>query len=588
MEFIGNKSKPMPSRQTSAAGGVAAAAAPLRSVEQFRQHLLNQLSDAAKTRVQLQGSIDGGSASPLRVLWEKSDLPAGKLADEVARFWNLRRFNLQDLMNATSAVEHFSARFLRESSVFPFRAEQGRFGLAVSDPTDAAAIRAVEIVCGGAVEVAVASFDDISTVLERQLDERSASAVDVDEPKHRSRDDDIDSLRDLASGAPVVRAVNDLLERAMELRASDIHIEPFRTGLVVRMRVDGMLRAVPAPANAPPQAVISRIKILASLNIAERRLPQDGAARARVGRSEIDIRIATMPTQHGESAVIRLLPRDRGLLELSKVGLGSRDESSLRRLLALPHGLIVITGPTGSGKTTTLATMLGILNEPTRKILTIEDPVEYEIPGVNQSQVKPAIGLTFATAMRAFVRQDPDVIMVGEIRDAETANIAVHAALTGHLVLTTLHTETAAAAVPRLLDLGVEGFLLQSTLRAVIAQRLVRVLCDGCKRRHALTVGDLAADPRYRVLGFAAGETVYQADGCERCSGTGYRGRAGVFELLEMTDDVRAFVGANADSLAIDRAAIRAGMTTMIDDAVAKCRAGITTVSEVFRVTSVR
>jgi general secretion pathway protein E len=275
-------------------------------------------------------------------------------------------------------------------------------------------------------------------------------------------------------------------------------------------------------------------------------------------------------------------------LELSKVGLGSQDEASLRRLLALPHGLIVITGPTGSGKTTTLATMLGILNEPTRKILTIEDPVEYEIPGVNQSQVKPAIGLTFATAMRAFVRQDPDVIMVGEIRDAETANIAVHAALTGHLVLTTLHTETAAAAAPRLLDLGVEGFLLQSTLRAAIAQRLVRVLCDGCKRMHALSGGDLAADPRYRVLGFEAGETVYHAEGCERCSGTGYRGRAGVFELLEMTDEVRPFVGANADSLAIDRAAIRAGMTTMIDDAVKKCRAGITTVSEVFRVTTVR
>ena len=577
----------MPSRQTSAAGG-GGTAAPLRSVEQFRQHLLDQLSDAAKSRVQLQGSIDGASASPLRMLCEKADLPAGKFADEVARFWNLPRLNLQDLMNASSAVELFSARFLREASVFPFRGEQGRFGLAVSDPTDVAAIRAAEIVCGSSVQVAVASFDDISTILERQIDERSANAVDVDEPKQRSRDDDIDSLRDLASGAPVVRAVNDLLERAIELRASDIHIEPFRTGLVVRMRVDGMLRAVPAPANAPPQAVISRIKILASLNIAERRLPQDGAARARIGRSEIDIRISTMPTQHGESAVIRLLPRDRGLLELSKVGLGGRDESSLRRLLALPHGLIVITGPTGSGKTTTLATMLGILNEPTRKILTIEDPVEYEIPGINQSQVKPAIGLTFATAMRAFVRQDPDVIMVGEIRDAETANIAVHAALTGHLVLTTLHTEIAAAAVPRLLDLGVEGFLLQSTLRAVIAQRLVRVLCDGCKRRHVLTGGDLAADPRYRVLGFAAGEAVYQADGCERCSGTGYRGRAGVFELLEMTDEVRPSVGANADSLAIDRAAVRAGMTTMIDDAVAKCRAGITTVSEVLRVTSVR
>jgi general secretion pathway protein E len=588
MEFTGDKSKSMPRFQAAAADGAALAATPPRSVEQFRQHLLKQVSDAARTRMQVQGSVDGGAASALRTLWEKSDLPAGKLADEVARFWKLPRLNLQDLMNATGAVEHFSARFLRESSVFPFRAGQGGFGLAVSDPTDAAAIRAVEIVCGGAVEVAVASFDDITTVLERQLDERSASALDVDEPKHRSSDDDIESLRDLASGAPVVRAVNDLLERAMELRASDIHIEPFRTGLVVRMRVDGMLRTVPAPANAPPQAVISRIKILASLNIAERRLPQDGAARARIGRSEIDIRIATMPTQHGESAVIRLLPRDRGLLELSKIGLGSRDESSLRRLLALPHGLIVITGPTGSGKTTTLATMLGILNEPTRKILTIEDPVEYEIAGVNQSQVKPAIGLTFATAMRAFVRQDPDVIMVGEIRDAETANIAIHAALTGHLVLTTLHTETAAAAVPRLLDLGVEGFLLRSTLRAVIAQRLVRVLCDGCKRMHALTGGDLAADPRYRVLGFAAGETVYQPEGCERCSGTGYRGRAGVFELLEMTDEVRPFVGANADSLAIDKAAICAGMTTMIDDAVAKCRTGLTAVSEVLRVTSVR
>jgi general secretion pathway protein E len=587
MEFIANRSRSTSSRQAPAVADAAVASAPSRSIEQFRQHLLKQVSDAARARIQVQEPNHGGAASPLRLLWEKSDLPAGKLADEVARFWNLRRLNLQDLLSAASAVEQFSARFLREASIFPFRTEQGRFALAVSDPTDAAAIRAVEIVCGSAVEVAVASFDDISTVLERKLDERSASPVDIDEPKQRTGDDDIDSLRDLASGAPVVRAVNDLLERAMESRASDIHIEPFRSGLVVRMRIDGMLRAVPAPADAPPQAVISRIKILASLNIAERRLPQDGAARARVGRSEIDIRISTMPTQYGESAVIRLLPRDRGLLELSKVGLGSRDEASLRRLLALPHGLIVVTGPTGSGKTTTLATMLGILNEPTRKILTIEDPVEYEIPGVNQSQVKPAIGLTFATAMRAFVRQDPDVIMVGEIRDAETASIAIHAALTGHLVLTTLHTETAAAAVPRLLDLGVEAFLLRSTLRAVIAQRLVRVLC-GCKKTHALTGNDLATDPRFHVLGFAAGETVYQPGGCERCGGTGYRGRAGVFELLEMTDEVRPFVGAGADSLAIDGAAINAGMTTMVDDAVVKCRAGITTVSEVLRVTSVR
>ncbi len=251
-----------------------------------------------------------------------------------------------------------------------------------------------------------------------------------------------------------------------------------------------------------------------------------------------------MPTQHGEAAVIRLLPRDRGLLEMAKLGFSSADEKTLNRLLALPHGLIVVTGPTGSGKTTTLATLLSVLNEPSRKILTIEDPVEYEIQGVNQSQVKPSIGLTFATAMRSFLRQDPDVIMVGEVRDAETAGIAIHAALTGHLVLTTLHTETAAAAVPRLLDLGVEGFLLKSTLRAVIAQRLVRILCDRCKKKRVLSAADLIEDPRYSAIGIAAGDAVWEPVGCERCGGAGYRGRVGVFEVLELNEEVRELVGA--------------------------------------------
>jgi general secretion pathway protein E len=578
-------SMPMPSRGRMPAADGAVAATPKRSLEQFRLHLLGRTPDA--TSAKLRG-VGAALENGLRELWEKSDLAAGKFADEVAAFWKLPRLSLQDLMNVAGAVELFSQRFLRESSVFPFRGADDRFGLAVSDPSDGAAIRAAEIVCGRSVVIGVASFDDIATVLELRLDEQAPGALDVDEPERRSGDDDIDSLRDLASGAPVVRAVNDLLERATELRASDIHIEPFRTGLVVRMRVDGILRAVPFPGDAPPQAVVSRIKILAGLNIAERRLPQDGAARARVGRAEIDIRIATMPTQHGESVVIRLLPRDRGLLDLGKIGLLGRDEATLRRLLELPHGLILITGPTGSGKTTTLATMLSILNEPTRKILTIEDPVEYEIPGINQSQVKPAIGLTFATAMRAFVRQDPDVIMVGEIRDSETANIAIHAALTGHLVLSTLHTETAAAAVPRLLDLGVEAFLLRSTLRAVIAQRLVRVLCDGCKSAHELSGPEIVADPRYRVLGLAAGETVYRPVGCERCGSTGYRGRAGIFELLELTDEVRPFVSAQTDASRIDEAAIRAGMTTMLDDALEKCRSGMTAAPEVLRVTSAR
>jgi general secretion pathway protein E len=317
-------------------------------------------------------------------------------------------------------------------------------------------------------------------------------------------------------------------------------------------------------------------------------LPQDGAARLRIARSDIDIRVATMPTQYGETAVIRLLPKDRGLLELGKVGLSTTEEAKLNRLLTLPHGMIVITGPTGSGKTTSLATMLTILNVTSRKILTIEDPVEYEIHGVNQSQVKPAIGLTFANALRAFVRQDPDVIMVGEIRDAETANVAIHAALTGHLVLTTLHTETAAAAMPRLLDLGVESFLLRSTLRAVIAQRLVRVLCDRCKNERVLTAGHLAADPRYALLGLRLGEKVFEPGGCERCNGTGYRGRTGVFEVLETTEAVRKLIGPKTDSGTIEEAAVREGMATLVDNAITKCRAGVTSAAEVLRVTTVR
>lgn len=558
-----------------------------RSADSFRQHLLEKYSLPPRAHVRVERSANPALTRPLREFWEATDLSAAEFADELSDYFALPRMSLPQLLTTTPRLEGFSRRFLRESTIFPFGAPDGGFRLAVADPSDTAAVRAVEIVFGTPVDVVVASYEDITTVLDQRADADGANA-DQSTDRAVQSDDDIESLRDLASGAPVVRALNDLLERAVDLRASDIHVEPFRAGLVVRMRVDGLLRALPSPHGIPPQALISRIKILASLNIAERRLPQDGAARVRVGRNELDVRVATMPTQHGESAVIRLLPRDRGLLEMSKLGLRTRDESVMTRLLAMPHGMIVVTGPTGSGKTTTLATMLSILNEPTRKILTIEDPVEYEIPGINQSQVKPSIGLTFASAMRSFVRQDPDVIMVGEVRDAETAHIAIHAALTGHLVLTTLHTETAAAAVPRLIDLGIEGFLLKSTLRAVVAQRLVRMLCDRCKVPHALTEADLAKDPRFAVIGFKYGEVVHEARGCERCGGTGYRGRNGVFEILEMSDEVRTLIGPQTDSHSIDAAAMRGGMTTMLEDAVAKCRSGLTTVPEVFRVTTVR
>jgi general secretion pathway protein E len=524
-----------------------------------------------------------------RKLWETSELSANDFADKVAEFFKLPRVSLPDLLAAPALAKQFSPRFLREMSVFPYRSADGAAMLAVADPSDSAAVRAAAIVLGAEVNVSVASFEDIETILDQRLveEEEEVSSLSAGETAG-ARDDDIESLRDLASGAPVVRAVNDMLEKAVELRASDIHIEPFRTGLVVRMRVDGLLRNVPVPANALPQAIISRVKILAGLNIAERRLPQDGAARAQVARSELDLRVAIMPTQYGESAVIRLLPKETGLLAIEKLGFLPADEAKLRDLLTLPHGMIVVTGPTGSGKTTTLATVLSVLNEPTRKILTIEDPVEYELQGINQSQAKPAIGLTFATALRAFVRQDPDVIMVGEIRDSETAQIAIHAALTGHLVLTTLHTETAAAAVPRLLDLGVEGFLLKSTLRAVIAQRLVRQLCDRCKTQRKLLATDFAADPRYSAVGLKVGETIFEPGKCERCGGTGYRGRVGVFEVLQVTEDVRHLINVETDSVTIDKAAMQAGMTTMVEDGVAKCRAGVTSPAEILRVTTIR
>ncbi len=560
-------------------------AAPARGWLEFASHLTRKGAIKGDLISNANGVPD--KAKKLRELWELTELAASDFADEAARFYGLPRVDLPQLMAARSLTTAFSRRFLREKEIFPCQLEQGGGNaLIVADPSDLSAVRASELVLGAPISLKVASFEDIETVLAERLDDDGPAAPETGAAANTQSESDIENLRDLASGAPVVRAVNDLLERAVELRATDIHIEPFRGKLVVRMRVDGLLREVPTPAGILPQALVSRIKILAGLNIAERRLPQDGAAHLRFARLSTDVRVATMPTQYGESAVIRLLPKDRGALDIAKLGFSPADEAKLLRLLKLPHGMIVVTGPTGSGKTTTLATMLTVLNDSTRKILTVEDPVEYEIAGVNQSQVKPAIGLTFATALRAFVRQDPDVIMVGEVRDAETANTAIHAALTGHLVLTTLHTETAAAAVPRLLDLGVESFLLQSTIRAVIAQRLVRLLCERCKTARRITAADVETDPRYAMLGIAAGDDVHEPRGCERCGTTGYRGRTGIFEVLETNKEVRTLIGTQADADTIARSAAAAGMTTMFDHAVAKCRAGLTSAAEVLRVTT--
>jgi general secretion pathway protein E len=332
------------------------------------------------------------------------------------------------------------------------------------------------------------------------------------------------------------------------------------------------------------KALVSRLKIIAGLNITERRLPQDGRARIVVGGSEIDLRVATVPGMHGETAVVRLLRKGSGFVAFDQIGLSGRDESILRTALNAPFGMIIVTGPTGSGKTTTLAASLSLINTPTRKILTIEDPIEYQISGINQIQVHPAIGLTFATALRSFLRHDPDIIMVGEMRDAETAHIGVHAALTGHLVLTTLHTNTAAGAVTRLLDMGVESFLLASSVRAIVGQRLVRVLCEHCKAPYSLSAADVARDQRYAALQLEAGEIVYESKGCDRCDFTGFRGRKGVFEVIEVTSQVRRGIVPKADASDLELVARAEHMTTMTEDGVAKCRSGLTTVDEVFRV----
>jgi len=528
---------------------------------------------------------DPRKSQTLRALWQITELSSSEFADEIAQFYQLKRVDLSQLLAASSLATRFARRFIRETSIFPciFAGEQD-VTLVVADPTDRTAIRAAGLVLSQSVALAIASFEDISTVLSERLGEDEPAEANA-KLRPDARDHDLENLRDLASGAPVVRAVNGLLEMAAESRATDIHIEPHRAGMTVRLRVDGILRVLSALPNVPPQAMLSRIKIVAGLNIAERRLPQDGAAHVQVGRSEIDVRVATMPTQYGEAAVIRLLPKDRGYLEIAKLGLSSEGQTKLDRLLALPHGMIVVTGPTGSGKTTTLATMLTRLNDTTRKIVTIEDPIEYELRGINQSQIKSEIGLTFAAAMRAFVRQDPDVIMVGEIRDHETANVAIHAALTGHLVLTTLHTDSATAAVPRLLDLGVESFLLQSTLRAVIAQRLVRILCERCKRTEVVSADTIGKDPRYALFGLGVGDLTHEPLACEHCAGTGYRGRTGLFEVLEITDDIRRLIGARAEAQTLAETARRTGMVTMFEHGVAKCREGITSAAEVLRVT---
>ncbi|MCC7042213.1 MAG: type II secretion system ATPase GspE [Burkholderiales bacterium] len=484
--------------------------------------------------------------------------------------------------------EQVSTRFLRESRVLPLREDDDEVALAMVDPTDEYAIGAFRMVTGRNVRPMVALPSDLDAALERLYGTGKAQGPVVGEVETRvddlAFDADVQQLKDLASEAPVIRLVSLIITNALEARASDIHVEPFENRLVVRYRIDGVLHDVESPPKRLAAAVISRIKIMANLDIAERRLPQDGRIRLRVQGKEIDLRVSTVPTMHGESVVMRILDKGGVALDFHKLGFMEDTLKVFLDVLMQPHGVLLVTGPTGSGKTTTLYTALDRLNQPDVKILTVEDPVEYQMVGINQIQVKPQIDLTFANALRSIVRQDPDVIMIGEIRDLETAQIAVQSALTGHLVLSTVHTNDAASTVNRLLDMGVDDYLLTSTVIGILAQRLVRKLCPHCKEPYTAlpeVIGQLG------LASLAGGDavTLYHAKGCAQCGNTGYMGRLCILEMLPMSDPLRALVMKHATSGELKAQAQRDGMVSMYEDGMRKALAGHTTFEEVLRVT---
>jgi general secretion pathway protein E len=482
-------------------------------------------------------------------------------------------------------LDRASPKFLRQAQVLPLLDAPDRLVLAVADPLDEYAVKSLSLLAGKPVEIRIAAPSDVEMHYDRLYggDKGSLGQI-VDEIGDDGPDEDVARLRDLASEEPVIRLVNLLIARAVESRASDIHIEPFQNRLAVRYRIDGVMREGPTPPLRLRAAVVSRIKIMSKLNIAERRLPQDGRIRIAIRGRDYDLRVATVPTLHGESVTMRIL--DRTSLVENFGALGFRPDT-LKRYLALldqPQGILLVTGPTGSGKTTTLYTSLLRLNTPEKKIFTVEDPIEYQLDGVNQIQVKPQIKLTFAEILRTLLRHNPDIIMIGEMRDYETAQIAIQAALTGHLVLSTLHTNNASSTVSRLLDMKVDDYLVTSTVNGVMSQRLVRRLCEACRRpRHVLS--EFADHLGLTPLLNGHEPTLYDAVGCDICHGSGYRGQMALIEVLVMTDDMRRLVLNHAEAREIHRLAVDEGMRTMYHDGLLKALDGTTTVEEVLRVT---
>jgi general secretion pathway protein E len=512
-----------------------------------------------------------------------------KFLSAAEEFFGVPFARKEDFPQEPVLVNTLSIQFMKESKFIPARLIDKELTVIMSNPLDFYTIDAIRLATHCDIRVLAGKETEILEAIERSFGSGVSSMEkiieDIDSvPEYRAEDEEnVDHLRDMASEGPVIRLVNLIISRAIELRASDIHFEPFEDQFRVRYRVDGVLHDVESPPKRLQSAIVSRVKIMAKLNIAERRLPQDGRIMLRVKGKEIDFRVSSVPTIYGESTVLRILDKSSIALDIEKLGFPEDTLEGFKKLIQRPHGIILVTGPTGSGKTTTLYCALEKINSPDKKIITVEDPVEYQLKGINQIQVKAGIGLTFANSLRSIVRQDPDVILIGEIRDAETAEIAIHSALTGHLVLSTLHTNDAPSAITRLIDMGMEDYLLSSTIIGILAQRLVRVACPNCQVPH---LPDSAALRELKLDGRnLAGLNIIDVKGCERCSYTGYLGRNGIFEFLPINDRIQKLILEKKDANMIKEVARKNGMRTLREDGWVKVKQGVTTISEVLRVT---
>lgn len=487
-------------------------------------------------------------------------------------------------------LENLSLQFMKTSCFVPLTLSDAHMEIAIANPDDFTTIDALSMAFGLEIRARQGNSVDILDAIERLYGAGRQSIETIIEEAEQDivetlthLEEDADHLRDMASEAPIIRLVNRLVLNAVESRASDIHFEPYENEFKVRYRIDGVLNEVESPPIRFQAAIISRVKIMAKLDISERRLPQDGRIKLKIANKEIDFRVSTIPTLFGESLVMRILDRETLVLDLHRLGFPQSLLDQYLRLIHQPHGMILVTGPTGSGKTSTLYATLSLINSPENKIITLEDPVEYQLRGINQIQVNPKIGLTFAGGLRSIVRQDPDIILVGEIRDRETAETAIQSALTGHLLFSTLHTNDSAGALTRLLDMGVESFLLSSTLLGVLAQRLVRVICSECKAEVSpdsetlTTMGLSGAEPE-RIK-------FHEGRGCDTCRHTGYLGRTAIFEYLSIDDAIRREINEQSSTEKIRQTAVEKGMITLRQDGWQKVKAGVTTVSEVLRVT---